>query len=89
MQKSQEFVDWPDPMYPCIIVNIGSGVPGSKSNTIFYCLVLQFASTKVPEGIRCFCDTVSFTKGVYTYSSLQHLNAEPGQCSQSGQRHLC
>ena len=25
-KKCQEFVDWPDPMYPCIIVNIGSGV---------------------------------------------------------------
>ncbi|CAE7587111.1 PANK2 [Symbiodinium natans] len=23
---TKEFVDWPDPMYPCIIVNIGSGV---------------------------------------------------------------
>ena len=22
---TQEFVDWPDPMYPCIVVNIGSG----------------------------------------------------------------
>lgn len=23
---TQEFVDWPDPLYPCIVVNIGSGV---------------------------------------------------------------
>jgi len=23
---TQEFVDWPEPMYPCIVVNIGSGV---------------------------------------------------------------
>lgn len=23
---TQEFVPWPDPLYPCIVVNIGSGV---------------------------------------------------------------
>jgi len=25
-QVAKEFVEWPDPLYPCIIVNIGSGV---------------------------------------------------------------
>ena len=31
---TQEFVDWPEPMYPCIVVNIGSG-----AFVNFYCFL--------------------------------------------------
>ena len=33
---TQEFVDWPEPMYPCIVVNIGSG-----AFVNFYCLFFK------------------------------------------------
>lgn len=40
---TQEFVDWPEPMYPCIVVNIGSG-----AFVNFYCFFFK-------RRILCVC----------------------------------
>ena len=90
MQKSQEFVDWPDPMYPCIIVNIGSGVPGSKSNTIFIVLCYNLCILKRQKAYHVFVIQYHLQKeytlivlcSISMWNQVSVLRVDKGACAE-------